>query len=274
MPYIAFASNFLWVMVIGLLGPSIPAIVEDLKITYAQAGLFFTLLSLGSLFGTSLGAIASDYLNRKLFLSLFTIALGVGLLCLGLAPSFLVISLVIFLLSLAGSPIGAIGQSILLDMFSTKREKYLSMQTFYAALGSFIAPLLISLNLSFKMSWRWPFIETALLCGLLCGAILFSFIPASRARTAQFRKLSAIIGNPTVIKTGLLIFFSVGIDLGFSYWLAEYFKTELHVAIRLASASVSLYLIGVISGRFLVARLLASIESNQIIIVGLGLALG
>ena len=60
MPGLAFASNFLWVMVIGLLGPSLPAIVEDLGISYAQAGLFFTLLSLGSLFGASLGASASD----------------------------------------------------------------------------------------------------------------------------------------------------------------------------------------------------------------------
>jgi len=34
MPYLAFASNFLWVLVIGLLGPSVPAILADLGIGY------------------------------------------------------------------------------------------------------------------------------------------------------------------------------------------------------------------------------------------------
>jgi hypothetical protein len=34
-PGLAFATNFLWVIVIGLLGPSMPAIVEDLGISCA-----------------------------------------------------------------------------------------------------------------------------------------------------------------------------------------------------------------------------------------------
>ena len=38
MPYVSFASSFIWVMVIGLLGPSVPAIVSGLGISYAQAG--------------------------------------------------------------------------------------------------------------------------------------------------------------------------------------------------------------------------------------------
>ena len=40
---IAFASNFLWVMVIGLLGPSLPSMISDLGMNYAQAGFLFTL---------------------------------------------------------------------------------------------------------------------------------------------------------------------------------------------------------------------------------------
>ena len=77
MPYLAFASNFTWVMVIGLLGPSIPSIIEDLGIDYTRAGLFFTMLSLGSLFGTTLAGIASDYLNRKVLFGI--VALNVNL---------------------------------------------------------------------------------------------------------------------------------------------------------------------------------------------------
>ena len=68
-PYLSFASNFMWVMIIGLFGPSLPAIIKDLDISYTRAGLFFTVLSLGSLLGTSLGGYASDYINRKVLFS-------------------------------------------------------------------------------------------------------------------------------------------------------------------------------------------------------------
>jgi FHS family glucose/mannose:H+ symporter-like MFS transporter len=136
-PALAFASNFLWVMVMGLLGPSIPAILPDLGITYGQAGLFFTLLSLGSLLGTSLGAAASDLVPRKILFGGCIAALGVGLLLMGLMPSYGLVALLVFLLSLLGSPIGAIGQSIMLGMFPLERESNLSLMASFAAIGNF-----------------------------------------------------------------------------------------------------------------------------------------
>ena len=112
MPHVSFASNLLCVMVIGLLGPSVPAIVHDLGISYAQAGFLFTLLSLASLFGSSMGAIASDYMNRKRILASFCGLFAGGLICMGFVPG-----VTVFVVSLFGSPIGAIGQSVMLDMY-------------------------------------------------------------------------------------------------------------------------------------------------------------
>ncbi len=272
MPYAAFASNFLWVMVIGLLGPSIPAMVLDLGISYAQAGFFFTLLSMGSLFGTSLGALATDYLDRKKLYSACILLLGIGLFALGFMPSYVFIALMIFLLSLFGSPIGAMGQSIMLDMFPAKREKYLSLQTFFAAIGSFLAPVIVSLNYTANLSWRWPFMETAAIAALLF--ILLLFIPISKVRVSHGRqKILTILKNRHVLICTILIFFSVATDLGFSYWLAEYFKSELHASLKVSSAVVSLYLIGIISGRLLITQLLKRMKSISIIKGGLVLSL-
>ena len=65
MPQIAFAANFLWVLILSLFGPSLPGIIKDLSIDYPKAGLFFTILSAGSLLGTTFGSIASDYVKKK-----------------------------------------------------------------------------------------------------------------------------------------------------------------------------------------------------------------
>jgi MFS family permease len=271
-PALAFASNFLWVMVIGILGPSLPAMVADLGISYAQAGFFFTLLSLGCLIGTSLGGIGSDHLPRKALFAACVFALSVGLCVLGFMPGYFLIALLIFLLSTFGSPIGAVGQSIMLSMFPGKRERYLAFMTMFSAIGSFLAPLLVSLNFILGLSWRWTFFETAILAFIVFIAVVVVRIPPAAA-AVQHTKFLTILRQRSVIICAVLIFFSVGTDLGFSYWLAEYFKTELHVSLRLSSSVVGMYLIGIIAGRLLLPIFLKRLSPRAILAGWLGLAL-
>jgi len=272
-PHLSYASNFMWVMVIGLLGPSLPGIIMDIGISYTKAGLFFTFLSFGSLIGTPMGGFASDYLNRKILFSCIAFVLSAGLVCVGLASSYGLILLFIFLLSLAGSPAGAVGQSIMLEMFPEKRERLLALQTLFAALGSFCAPLLVTLNYSLGLSWRGTFVETAGLVMLLFVAILLVPLPAVRIKQQARQKLSSILRNPQILCSALLIFFSMAPDIGFSYWLAEYFKSELHISIKIASAGVSIFLLGMIVGRLITSRLLRVMKSRRILQGGLVLAL-
>ena len=258
-------------MVIGLLGPSLPAMVADLGITYAQAGFFFTLLSFGSLIGTSLGAMGSDHVPRKILFGGCVLLLAAGLFVLGVMPSYSLVALVIFLLSLTGSPIGAIGQSIMLGMFPDKRERYLSYMSFFGALGSLIAPVVVSLNFSASLSWRWPFMETAVLAFIVFVVLMVMPIP-SAAPVHRPAKLAAIVKNRAVLVSAVLIFFSMGADLGFSYWLAEYFKSELHASLRMSSSVVGVYLVGIILGRILVPVFLRRMSARANLIMGLGIA--
>jgi FHS family glucose/mannose:H+ symporter-like MFS transporter len=273
MPYLAFASNFTWVMVIGLLGPSIPKIIEDLQISYAQAGLFFTMLSLGSLFGTTLTGIASDHLNRKLLFGMVALTLAIGLASVGLAASYLVVLLIILGYSLFGAPAGTVGQSIMLGMFPDRRERYISLQTSFAALGSFTAPLLVWLNFTVGLSWRWTFIEAGGVALLLFVWILLVPLPRAAGRIISWKNLSNILVNPRILFSALLIFLSVAPDLGFSYWLAEHFKTELGVPLSLSSAVVGVFLVGMITGRLLTSRLLRRFASPRILKAGMVLSL-
>jgi MFS family permease len=272
MPHVSFATNLLWVMVIGLLGPSVPAIVKSLGISYAQAGFLFTLLSLGSLFGSSLGAIASDYVNRKRILAVFSALFAGGLMAVGFAPGYVALCVTVLVFSLFGSPIGSIGQSVMLDMYPDQRGRYLSLQTLFAAVGSFVAPLLVAANLAGGLSWRWPFLETAALVAVLVFVVLSVRIPDSAAKHRGRTPLRSIIRNPNMVIAAVLIFFYVSIDLGFSYWLAEYFSAELGVNVRLSSAAVSIFLVGMISSRLATSRLVRHIATKRILVAGLTLA--
>jgi MFS family permease len=272
-PYLSFASNYLWVLVIGLLGPSVPAILADLGISYAQAGLFFTLLSLGSLFGTFLGGLASDALNRKALFEGIALALAAGLVGAALAPSYGLILAAVFAFSLFGSPAGTVGQSVMLDLFPERRERLLALMTLFGALGSFTAPLLVSANYAAGLGWRWPFAEVAGMALLLFAAILFVPLPRAAGRLQSSGSLGRVLAHPRVLACAVLIFFSVAPDLGFSFWLAEHFRTELKVDLRLASAVVSVYLIGMMAGRLGTARLLRRFPARRIVQIGLALGL-
>jgi FSR family fosmidomycin resistance protein-like MFS transporter len=241
-PGLGFASNFLWVMMIGL-------------------------------FGGSLGASASDRAPRRALYTGCAVCLAIGLALVGFMPSFASAALLVFLLSVAGSPLGSIGQSIMLGMAPERRERNLSRFTTFGALGSFVAPILVSANFTAGLAWRFPFLETAALALVLFVAILAVPIPPAGAPQKRAKAL-AMLANPLVLSTWVMIFFSVAIDLGFVYWLSEYFKTELGVSLRLASSVAGVYLVGVISGRLLMPVALRRLRAETLLPASLGVTLG
>ncbi|OHD74387.1 MAG: hypothetical protein A2177_15105, partial [Spirochaetes bacterium RBG_13_68_11] len=237
------------------------------------AGLFFTLLSLGSLFGASLGAWASDRAPRKALYGGCALCLALGLGVLGFMPGYALVALLVFVVSLAGSPLGSIGQSIMLGMAPDRRERNLSRFTTFGALGSFVAPILVSTNFTAGLAWRFPFMETAAIALALFVAILAVPIPAAGEPRKRARAL-AMLANRRVLTTLVMIFFSVAIDLGFVYWLAEYFAAELGVSLRLSSSVAGVYLVGVISGRLLMPPALKRLRPETLLPASLALALG
>jgi len=265
MPQIAFAANFLWVMILSLFGPSLPGIIKDLSIDYPKAGLFFTILSAGSLLGTTFGSVASDYTNKKNIFLVSAAFLTAGLILLGFSRTYLSFLLFLTILSIAGSPIGAVSQSIMLYLFPEHRNRNLTVMAFFSASGSFIAPLIVSFNYIIGKNWRFPFWETALPGIILFSLILPTSIPNPKKKDTGKEKLFSILGNPKVLFSFIILFLYISIDFGFSYWLAEYIKTVFSTGIQLASAAVSIYLAGTILGRFLTSKLLKKFSLVKII---------
>jgi len=292
--YISYGANFLWVMILALLGPSLPGIIEELGIDYARAGVFFAIVSAGSLFGTSIGSIASDYVNRKALFIVAALTLSASLLLITLSASFGFLVLVLGILSVAGSPIGAIGQGMMLYLFPERHEKNLSIQGIFTAVGSFLAPVMVSASYLAGGTWRFAFLIASLIGLLLVIGIFPLRIPAKKSSAkpdsipdyieseGRIKRLAedkegkrgkrGIAGEiiDTIRVRGVLFSFSmllvyVGVDFGFSYWLSEYMRMRFLLSLSIASGSVLFYLIGVISGRLLNARLVGRIDREKIL---------
>ena len=131
----------------------------------------------------------------------------------------------------------------------------------------------MSANFTAGLAWRFGFLETAFIALALGIAIVVVRIPAAGAPKLRTNAL-AMLANRRVLTTGLMIFFSVATDLGFVYWLSEYFKTELGVSLRLASSVTGVYLLGIISGRLLMPLALKRLRPETLLPASLALALG
>ncbi|MBL7006526.1 MAG: MFS transporter [Spirochaetia bacterium] len=272
MPWIAFLANGLWLMVIGLLGPSIPSIIVELNLSYSSAGLIFTLLSAGSLLGSLIAGVVSDFSKRKLLWMSLVIILMAGLMLIGFTPGYIALLITIFFMSLFGGPIGAVGQSIMLQMYPEKRGKYLSLSTMFAAGGSFTAPLITALVLFCGGTWRAAFFTVAGFVLILFIWMLFIKLPDTTVQHGAKIPFKTIVSDKAIIFVGLLIFLSVGVDIGFSYWLAEYFTTVVGFTAVYSSIAVSAYLCGVMIGRFSLSRYAHSAGSGIVIITGLAVS--
>ncbi len=281
MKLIAFGANFLWVLILGLLGPALPGIIRDLQIDYARAGMFFSVVSFGGLFGTTIGSILSDFVDRRLIFLVSSVFLVGSLVLMSISSSFLYFILALLLLSILGSPIGAVGQGMVLEKYPEKREVNLTIQSIFAASGSFVAPLMISLNYTFGEGWRLAFVEAALMGGMLFLGMFFvrNFNKGGEEKITQkdkglsdvrseengFRRVMRIFSNKRVLFSFVLMFLFVGTDFGFSYWLAEYSKSELALDITVSSAVVLFYIGGVIIGRIVGLFLLKRFSSGWIL---------
>ncbi|HAK47155.1 MAG TPA: hypothetical protein DCO79_14715 [Spirochaeta sp.] len=272
MPWTAFFANGLWVLVIGLMGPSVPFIIEEFSLDYQQAGLIFTILSISSFIGTFIGGWVSDYRRRKIFWLAFLILLAAGLAAYGTAASFFMLLVTVFFMSLFGSPIGAIGQSIMLQIFPAKRGRYLSLSTMFAAAGSFIAPLMISLVYLAGLNWRAAFYLTSIMVIGLFFLVLLSKLPQPTIGKHSSLSVFRLFIDKRIMFTGIMIFFGVGFDLGFSFWLAEYFITYAGTAAEISGFAVGCYLAGVITGRYINSRKPEHISGWLLPAAGIGLA--
>ena len=272
MPWTAFAANGLWVLVIGLMGPAVPFIIKEFSIDYAQAGLIFTLLSIAALIGGFVGGWVSDYRRRKSFWLIFLIMLSAGLVIISVVPTFSFLLIVVFVMSLFGSPIGAVGQSIMLQIYPGKRGRFLSLSTMFAAVGSLAAPILISIASIAGLGWRGAFFATAALVLMLFAAVSVSKLPKPAVQSGSALSVFGLFADRQVLYAGVMIFLCVGLDIGFSYWLAEYFVSCAGTAAELSGFAVGCYLAGVISGRFVNSRKPEGFNLWKLPVIGLAAA--
>ena len=267
--FILFGTSF------TIIGATLPKILAEFQWSYLAAG---TVLGAGSI-AYFLSTFAAGYLI-KLFGPKPTIMLGLILDVVGLA--FFASTPAPFANTLLSALIG-LGQGFVevsinsatlrLDPKHTGRPMNLMHGAF--AVGAILGPLSVGLLLQNGQGWTMVYRGMAVLFGLLAVLILMTPLPsvaktASDAEEHPDEKPARLSSHPAYWLSFFALLVYVGVELGVSNWIAEYFVAVFAYDAAASALLVSLFWTGLLAGRFGVPLMYKG-ERHDAVLIGLSI---
>jgi len=251
-----------------IIGALLPRILAEYHWSYTQAGLVLA----GNAFGYFVSTLFAGILIRR-FGPKVVIGSGLLLMTVSLALFGRVSDVVYNLLFnvLIGVGQGAVEVVVNYSMVRMEREGESHLMSFVHAafsIGAIAGPSIVALILSRHLPWTVAYEITAALCGAI--AVLLVLLPFRRLHdhveegTAK-TGVRAIFRYPMLILAVSAIFIYVGLELGVSNWVAEYYFTVFHTPAARGAFMVSLFWFGVFTGRTLIPILFRTQRQAEIL---------
>lgn len=254
-----FLAFFIFGFTDNLKGPTLPAMLAELKINYGMGGNIFFGEYLGFLIATLITGLLADRFGLKLVILLAGICLlvGVGGYSSFQLPILLSISLFVIGLGLGAFELGP--NAVIVSLYHERKGLYLNLMSVLHGLGSMLAPLfagwLFTLNTSWRTIYRWDIILIAIFILL---SIFLRFPKAEEKVELDFRHLPQIAFKGLLPWFYIVIGLYVAAEIGLASWLVTFLQQMRDAAVTSSTQSLSLFFatltIGRLIGGFFVHR--------------------
>jgi len=246
-----FAVFILFGMSMTIIGATLPKILADYQWSYIIAG---TVLGAGAVayFLTTFAAgyLVSHWGAKK------TILLGIVLNTCGLAffaatPDAFTNILLSALIGVGQGcvEIGVNWATLRIDRDNTGRPMNLMHGAF--AVGAILGPLAVGALISSGLHWTSVYRGMALIFASLIVLMGLIAMPLAAHQVAEHEDTPArLSANPAYWLSFFALFLYVGVELGVSNWVAEYFVSVFAYSPAASAMLVSLFWAGLLAGRF------------------------
>jgi MFS transporter, ACDE family, multidrug resistance protein len=170
---LAGSCGLMAMMVVSMIVPAFPKIMEKFGVTSQQIGLMLTLSTLPAFILTPVAGVMVDRIGRKKLLvpSLFSFGI-LGVAC-AFAPNFNTLLVLRMLQGICGTPLSAAGIAIIGDLF-TGQKRAEAMGEFTSLMyGGYIIYPLVGGALG-VLSWSYPFIPFGV--SIVLGFLVIAFL--------------------------------------------------------------------------------------------------
>jgi fucose permease len=237
----------------NLKGPTIPALLKDLGLSYTLGGNILLGVYIGFLIATLFTGIVADLAGKKAVM----VAAGVCL-ALGIAgystfqsPILLTLSMGVLGLGLGGLELGS--NSIIVEAHPADKGRYLNLMSVMHGMGSMLAPLyagaLLAANVSWRTVYRWDWLPVALLI-LYFLVLPYPKTASSASDRIDFKHLGKSAFSPQMILFYISIGLYVSVELGIASWVVEFLQKVRGQSVEQSTQVLSLYFGLMMAGRF------------------------
>jgi len=234
-----------------IIGATLPKILANFHWDYLIAGIVIGAGAVAYFVSTFVAGYLVKHWGAKATILLALTLIVAGLAFFATTPDAAANTALSALIGLGqgGLEVGVNATILHMDARNTGRPMNLLHGAF--AIGAIVGPLAVGLLLQGGVDWaavyRGMAVVFVLLAALMAFVALPSVQPAAAEHGAEPERLSA---SPAYWLSFFALFLYVGVELGLSNWIAEYFVAVFAYSPDASAMLVSLFWMGVLAGRF------------------------
>lgn len=268
--YIAlFAVFALFGISMTVIGATLPKIFADFGWSYATAGAVIAAGSIGYFLSSYLAGIFLSAMGPRLTVSLSLILIFGGLEFFAKTSIPWLNMLLYFIVGIGQGGIELSVDWSVLRMEGPGGGRAMSLMHGAFSIGAFVGPLIIAILISAQLQWTLVYRGIGVLFLLI--AIFMQFMPLAALGKdkghAPGRSRRDLFQHPAYWLGFFGLFVYVGVEMGISNWVAEYFVSVFGTPIPTGTFMVSLFWAGLLVGRFGVPVFQRVIKREKILIV-------
>jgi fucose permease len=262
-----FAVFILFGTSITIIGATLPKILADFHWNYFVAGVVIGASAVAYFVASFAAGYLIKYVGPKPSIFLGLLFEVVGLTFFATTPDPFANTLLSALIGLGQGciEVGVNSATLRIDTHSTGRPMNLMHGAF--AVGAILGPLAVGILVQSGLNWILVYRGMALIFVLLFVMMWFIELPKITHQAAHGdeapERLSA---NPAYWLSFVALFFYVGVELGVSNWVAEYFVAAFAYSAAAGALLVSLFWAGLLAGRFGVPLLYKGSRQDAVLV--------
>jgi fucose permease len=269
---VIFSGFFILGNLIILWGLLLPDLAAELALSKSLSGLFFSLMSVGTILGAVLGGkYAQKFQFLKLFAALALLS-ACWLLLISLVSDWRYLLLLITLIGMTYSIMFTIGHTLIARLFANRRAAMMGLMDFMFSLGTLTAPLWVVLLFRYLDDWRWPLriLAFGLLVIACCSYWAASRLPAlaqpahSGARSLSY---TALLRQPLFLLLLLVMIGYGAAEWGQGNWFVSYAVTGLGLQAEQSRLLLAWFTGGMVLSRLGFALLLRWFTASQLLLL-------
>jgi fucose permease len=246
-----FALFILYGTSMTVIGATLPKILASFHWNYLAAGIVIGAGAVAYFVSTYVAGHLVKRWGSKPTISLALTLIVAGLAFFAATPDPAANTLLSALIGLGqgGVEVGVNSIIVRIDARNTGRPMNILHGAF--AVGAIVGPLAVGLLMQSGADWTAVYRGMAAIFVLLAALMAFAAVPSVQPQAAErdhpAERLSA---NPAYWLSFFALFLYVGVELGISNWVAEYFVAVFAYSADASAMLVSLFWMGVLVGRF------------------------